>query len=109
MHNCSILKQERLNRGWSYDTVEVKTGIPQRSQENAENGYHFPRQRYIELYCNLYGKNAEELGLVRAKNCGRMGVENNAPTSQEGTPMSDLVRREVFSNLGSRLTSLIDI
>jgi hypothetical protein len=39
-----------------------------------------------------------------------MGVENtNAPTSQEGTPMSDLVRREVFSNLGSRLTSLIDI
>jgi tetratricopeptide (TPR) repeat protein len=109
MHNCSILKQERLSRGWSYDTVEVKTGIPQRSQENAENGYHFPRQRYIELYCKLYGKSAKELGLDKSD---RIGVENtDAPTSQEeeNPIMSDLIRRAVFSNLGSKLTGLIDL
>jgi tetratricopeptide (TPR) repeat protein len=107
MHNCSILKQEHLNRGWSYATVETKTGIPQRSQENAENGYHFPRQRYIEPYSNLYGKSPKELGLDKSD---RIGVGNtNAPTSQEEqTPMSDLIRREVFRNLGSRLTSLVD-
>src|SRR5437667_4522360 len=107
MHNCSILKQERLNRGWSYDTVEVRTGIPQRSQENAENGYHFPRQHYIELYCKLDGKTAGELGLVRAINCGRITVGNNAPTSQEEQPMSDLIRRFALSDLGSYLIGLV--
>jgi tetratricopeptide (TPR) repeat protein len=108
MHNCSILKQERLNRGWSYDTVEEKTGIPQRSQENAENGYHFPRQPYIDAYSNLYGKSPRELGLDKSD---RIGVEHtNAPTSQEeNATMSDLIRRSALSDLGSYLTGLVSM
>ncbi len=112
MQNGSILKQERLKRGWSYAKVEAKTGIPQRSQENAENGYHFPRQRYIELYCNLYNKSAEQLGLVKS---GMIGGGKNTVVAKngiivgtpEGTPMSDFLKSSLLTDLSSRLNSIL--
>jgi transcriptional regulator with XRE-family HTH domain/tetratricopeptide (TPR) repeat protein len=104
----SLLKQERLNRHWSRAQVESLTGIPQRSLENWEKEIARPREENVRLLCELYGKNAKQLGLDGSRDI--MGVEKNAPTSnQEETPiMSDLIRRQLFSNLGSKLTSLID-
>ena len=103
----SLLKQERLNRNWSRAYVEKMTNIPVRSLENWEEGLSFPRDESIKVLCKLYGKTPKELGLDQND---RMGVTTDlcfAP--QEGISMSDIVRREVFGNLGSRLTGLIDI
>jgi tetratricopeptide (TPR) repeat protein len=102
----SLLKQERINRRWSRAYVEKITGIPQRSLENWEEGGIIPRQNNIELLCRLYDKTPEELGFGQSHDI--MGITLTVYAPQEGTPMSDLIRRAMFSNLGSRLTGLID-
>ena len=102
----SVLKQERLNRHWSRAYVEKLTNIPQRSLENWEEGIAFPRDENLERLCTLYGKSAEQLEF--AKSHGIMGTSITVHAPQEGTPMSDLIRRAMFSNLGSRLAGLID-
>jgi hypothetical protein len=81
------------------------TGIPQRSLENWEEGIAFPREENIRLLCKLYGKGAKQLGLDRSS--AIMGIENNAPTIQEGIVMSDLIRRAFFGDLGSKLNGLV--
>ncbi len=104
----SLLEQERRSRGWSRAYVEKISDIPPDTLYDAERGKHEPNKSTIDALCSLYKKSAKELGLDKS---GRIGVVNyaNAPTSQEEeTPMSDLIRREIFRNLGSRLTSLVD-
>jgi tetratricopeptide (TPR) repeat protein len=105
----SLLRQEREKRGWSRAKVEALTEgrIPTSSLERWEEGKSWPRSDNIEELCKLYGKSAKELGLEKSGDIMTVG-NDNAPTSQGETPMSDLVRREIFRNLGSRLTSLID-
>ena len=107
----SLLKQERLKRGWSRAKVEALTErrIIQVSLERWEDYKSWPRSDNIEELCKLYGKNARELGLDRSSDI--MGGGNiNATTSQEETPiMTDIVRRAIFGNLGSQLTGLIDL
>ncbi len=103
----SLLKQERIIRHWSRAYVEKLTNIPQRSLENWEEGIAFPRSENIETLCELYKKSAEQLELVKSH--GIMGTTITVYAPQEGTPMSEIIRREVFCDLGSRLSSLIDI
>jgi len=102
----SLLKQERTNRHWSRSKVEELTGIPQRSLENWEELGVFPRKENIKLLCQLYDKSPEELGFGESYDI--MGSTKSVETQQEGNPMSDLIRRHLFSNLGSRLFSLVD-
>jgi tetratricopeptide (TPR) repeat protein len=103
----SQLEQERRSRGWSRAYVEKISDIPPDTLYDAERGLHEPNQNTRDALCSLYKKSAKELGLDKSD---RMGVGNctKAPTSQEEEPMSDLIRREIFRNLGSRLTSLVD-
>ena len=106
----SLLKQERLKRGWSRAKVEALTErrIIQVSLERWEDNKSWPRSDNIEELCKLYGKNARELGLDRSGDI-IMGGNINAPTSQEETPMSEIIRRAAFYDLGSKLSSLIDV
>jgi transcriptional regulator with XRE-family HTH domain/tetratricopeptide (TPR) repeat protein len=105
----SLLKQERLNRHWSRARFEKLTGIPQRSLENWEEGRAFPREENIRLLCKLYGKSRKQLGLDKARESHDiMGAVDTIPMSEEETPMSDIIRRALFGNLGSRIFSLID-
>ena len=103
----SQLEQERRSRGWSRAYVEEHYRIPQDTLYDTERGIHEPRKDTRDALCRLYGKSAKELGIDKSD---RMGVvTTNASTSHgEQPPMSDLVRREIFRNLGSRLTSLLD-
>ena len=107
----SLLKQERLKRGWSRAKVEALTErrIIQVSLERWEDNKSWPRSDNIEELCKLYGKNARELGLDRSS--AIMGGGNiNATISQEENPiMTDIVRRAIFGNLGTQLTGLIDL
>jgi transcriptional regulator with XRE-family HTH domain len=105
----SLLKQERLNRHWSRAKIEKLTGIPQRSLENWEEGIAFPREENIRLLCKLYGKSRKQLGLGKARESHDiMGAVDTIPMSEEETPMSDIMRRAFFSDLGSRLSSLVN-
>jgi hypothetical protein len=107
MGTISPLKQERLNRFWSRARVEALTEqrISQASLERWEAGKAWPRGDSIAVLCELFGKSPKELGLDKSN--AIMGVKNvYAP--QEGTPMSDLIRREIFCNLGSKLNSLVN-
>jgi hypothetical protein len=105
--SISPLRHEREKRGWSRPYVEARTEgrISQVSLERWEEGKAFPRSDNIDELCKLYGKNPEELALVKSYDI--MGTDNNAPTSQEEYPMSDLIRRSLLSDLGSHLTGLI--
>ena len=103
----SQLEQERRSRGWSRAYVEKISRISPATLSDAEKGIHVPNKGTRDAFCRLYGKSAKELGLDKSDRIGV--VTTNAPTSQgEQPPMSDLIRREIFRNLGSRLTSLLD-
>jgi tetratricopeptide (TPR) repeat protein len=103
----SKLEQERILRGWSRAYIEAIYEIPASSLERWEKGKSRPGQTMRDLLSRIYGKTPEELDIVKRGNI--VVGTTNVPTSQEEQlPMSDLMRREVFRNLGSRLTSLID-
>lgn len=105
----SRLKQERLRRGWSRPQVEELTGgkISVPSLERWEQGRARPRDESIMQLCNLYEKTPEDLMLDGSHDI--MGTTITVYASQEGiTPMSETLRRIVSSNLGSRLSGLID-
>src|SRR5579864_6505956 len=106
----SLLRQEREKRGWSRAKVEALTErrIPASSLERWEEGKSWPRSDAIEELCRLYGKSAKELGLDRSSDIIVVG-NTNAPTSQGETPMSETIRRAAFYDLGSKLSSLIDV
>jgi tetratricopeptide (TPR) repeat protein len=103
----SLLEQERRSRGWSRAYVQENYDIPQDTLYDAERGNHEPNKSTIDALCSLYKKSAKELGLDKSGRIG-VGIRANAQTNGEQPPMSDLIRREIFRNLGSRLTSLVD-
>ncbi len=105
----SPLREERERRNWSRADVEEMTDgrITAVSLERWEEGKCYPRDENIIVLCELYDKSAEELGLDKRSDI--MGTKLTVYGNQEGTPMSDLIRRAIFSNLGLRLTRLVDL
>lgn len=105
----SPLRQERERRGWTRAYVEAITEcrITAPSLERWEEGKSWPRYENITAMCRLYGRTQQELGLDRSAIMDSQKI-NIAPQKEEDTQMSEFIRRAVFSNLGSRLASLID-
>jgi hypothetical protein len=103
----SPLKQARIDRNWSRALVEDKTEgrIVAVSLERWEHGKSRPRGESRTILCELYRKTAEELGI--GDNNAIIGTTRNVPVIEE-VPMSDFLRREILSNPGSRLMSLIN-
>ena len=102
----TVLKKERLLRGWSRAEMEVKFSIPEPTLRHWEDGTAFPGLQSRELLCRIFGKSAKELGLDKDD---RMGVGTTVVTSnQEEDPMSEIVRRAMFSHLGSFFSGLVD-
>ncbi|MBV9615717.1 MAG: helix-turn-helix domain-containing protein [Ktedonobacteraceae bacterium] len=58
------LKYEREIRGWSQEKVAEKIGTTVRTVSRWERGLAMPYPYYREQLCALFGKNAQELGLV---------------------------------------------
>src|SRR5436190_1149210 len=59
------LKRERELRGWSQAKVASEVGTDPATVSRWERGLSFPYPYFREKLCLLFGKNAEELGLVR--------------------------------------------
>ena len=60
------LKQERNVRGWSQEDLAEKVGTTQKIVSRWERGISTPLPYYRQKLCQLFGKNAEELGFLDA-------------------------------------------
>lgn len=60
-----LLKQERELRGWSQNDVAQKIGCDHYYLSRWERGLTNPSAYYRQKLCALFGKNAEELGLLQ--------------------------------------------
>jgi len=58
------LRYERELRGWSQADVAEKTGCDTKTVGRWESGEGLPRPYHRRVLCELFGKNAEELGLT---------------------------------------------
>jgi DNA-binding XRE family transcriptional regulator len=59
------LRQERERHGWSQSQLAEKIGVDTKTIGRWENGKTLPRLDCRALLCELYGKTAEELGLIK--------------------------------------------
>jgi WD40 repeat protein/transcriptional regulator with XRE-family HTH domain len=59
------LRFERERRGWSQADLAEKVGCDTKTVGRWESGVRFPRPYHRQILCELFGKNAEDLGLVQ--------------------------------------------
>src|SRR5438477_7593757 len=60
------LRYEREKRGWSQADLAGKVGCDTKTVGRWESGDRVPRPYHRQALYELFGKNAEELGLVQA-------------------------------------------
>lgn len=60
------LRHERELRGWSQADLAEKVGCDTKTVGRWENGDRVPRPYHRQALCELFGKNAEEFGLMQA-------------------------------------------
>ena len=58
------LRRERELRGWSQQTVAERVGTTEQMVCRWEKGEHKPNRHFQTQLCQLFGKNAEELGFM---------------------------------------------
>lgn len=61
----ALLRQERLLRGWSQQVVGNNVGTDSYTVSRWERGRAQPSPYFRQRLCDLYGKNAQELGLLQ--------------------------------------------
>jgi len=103
----SALEQVRRNRNWTRAKIEVLTNglITVPSLKRWERGKGHPCDENLEVLCRLFDLTPQELGYDRHV---IIGATRNVPITEETPTMSEYLRREIFSNPGSRLMSLIN-
>lgn len=63
-----LLREERERRNWTHKDVAEMINLPNpRTVGRWERGISFPSPHYRRDLCRIFGKNAEELGLVKRK------------------------------------------
>ena len=60
------LRHERERRNWSQSDIADKVGCDTKTVGRWENGVRLPRSYHRQALCELFGKTAEEFGLVQA-------------------------------------------
>src|SRR5712691_10941061 len=82
------LKRERELRNWSQEDLAARVGTDPKTVSRWESGEGIPRPESREALCKLFGKNAEELGLLKAEEKRRArqratGSKSVRPASQK--------------------------
>src|SRR6266704_2773692 len=77
-----LLKAEREKRNWSLAKLAEVLGTTTRTVSRWEQGLAVPYPYYREQLCVLYGKTAEELGLLSHANENHMAEEATSPVPQ---------------------------
>lgn len=80
IHPNNLLKRERNLQGWSFRDVADRIECPDvRLVRRWEHGDIFPGTHYRQKLCQLFGKNAEELGLLKEFYRLTPGEQQKAP------------------------------
>jgi transcriptional regulator with XRE-family HTH domain len=106
----SLLKAERMKRGWTQAKVAEAVGVDTRTVGRWERGKAFPYPYYREQLCLLFGKTAQQLGLLSAyqdtilEDVTSFGLSSSA--QQHAVQSSFLVDPSMLYSLGG-VTSLV--
>jgi transcriptional regulator with XRE-family HTH domain len=100
LHPNERLKRERELRGWSQGDIAEKIGTDQKVVSRWECGRSRPSPYFRQKLCELYGKNAEELGFVEA---GITGTSSTHQEAQSIPPLesTDMNRRQALKLFGA--------
>ncbi len=110
-----LLKREREQRGWSQSRIAKAIGTTVRTVSRWEQGIAMPSPYHREQLCTLFGKSAEQLGLLSDTNESEIIQEEEAPLSTEiqSSSPSPLARESLLvdpaipETLGSTDNSLL--
>lgn len=110
----SKLRRERELRGWSQRAVAERVGTSEQVVVRWESGEHKPNRHFQTQLCELFGKNAEELGFLETQTTNEE-EEEQSHTCQEQQELSSsfntendpMKRREMFELLGETAGSLL--
>src|SRR2546421_1452384 len=84
------LRHERELRGWSQADLAEKVGCDTKTVGRWENGDRLPRPYHRQALCELFGKNAEEFGLMQASSLPvTPTIAQPDPPMQPAIPMSN--------------------
>src|SRR5437879_2853787 len=81
----NLLKTERLRRGWTQANVAAAVGVDAKTVGRWERGKGIPYPYFREQLCALFGKTAEQLGLLSVyedttvDDAASFGVQSTAP------------------------------
>ena len=64
MERARLLKEARSDIGWSQEYVAEQVGVNRITVQRWASGETFPQQHHLKRLCKLFGKTAQELGLV---------------------------------------------
>ena len=78
------LRYERKLRGWSQEDVASKVECGPKTVMRWENGESLPHPYFQQRLCELFGKNAEELGLLGEQAEDIDAVSEDPPGNQPG-------------------------
>jgi len=109
MRSNSRLKQARIQRGWTRSQVVARVASQfslaslGRWESGRMSGMHEDNKRIL---CQLYDKSPAELGLETSSAIMKSSIID---IYAEESLMTEPIRRTIQSNLGSQITSLIDL
>src|ERR1700674_3578826 len=86
------LRSERELRGWSQADLAEKVGTTQKIVSRWERGENAPGPYYRQKLCKLFGKNADELGLLdeQSQEDHSLIVSSRRDTGNNNLPIFDL-------------------
>ncbi len=71
------IRYERESRNWSQPYLAEKVGCDAKTVARWEQGKTLPRPYYRKIICKLFGKTAEELGLVKRRDTSADPVDSS--------------------------------
>jgi transcriptional regulator with XRE-family HTH domain len=83
------LRRERQLRGWSQVHLAEQIGVPDYYISRWERGDVLPSPYYQQKLCEVFGKTAEELGMLQTKGATFLNREpetNDGPITSPGSP-----------------------
>src|SRR5712691_1186570 len=83
------LKYERARRGWSQADLASKLGCDTKTVGRWENEGRFPRPEHRQTLCALFGKDAEELGLIEMPPIKRNKASSDEITGQASASITE--------------------
>ncbi|HYX50793.1 MAG TPA: NB-ARC domain-containing protein, partial [Ktedonobacteraceae bacterium] len=93
---------ERESRSWSQADLAEKVGCDTKTVGRWERGIGFPRPYYGQKLCEIFGKNAEELGLVKENISQQVDFEEVDDTYHASIHEEDLGEAPSVGNLYGR-------